>query len=289
MNIKKFRSRINEDLNGALLQPSSNAAEEAKRMGLKYVGFGRYEDPRTQQVTHIVQNDRLVPFKAAVRTGSYKQQNSDDMGNFSKAIAPVTEKIAEMLKSSFDPSSYSDQELDAVQDYTEEGFFDINQKLYSLPVGISADDIEPEYDGDRTYEKIQALDSMMAKSSAPIDFITYTSLSKEYSLDDFKPGTTFQFKGFRSTSINPYTGIDYNPRSTATSNRVIYALQIKIPKGSRGAYVDDISANPGEHEYILPRGSMIKVNGGPQKIVGSNAQWNINNQEIYFFDCELVG
>jgi len=55
--LKKFSQFMHEDFNAALQEPSSPAAAEAKKLGLQYVGFGRYEDPNTQQITHVVQND----------------------------------------------------------------------------------------------------------------------------------------------------------------------------------------------------------------------------------------
>jgi hypothetical protein len=74
--MKKFKDFLSEDLSGALVEPQSNASKQAKQLGLTYVGFGRYEDPKTRQITHIVQNDRLVPFSKAVKTNTFHQSNA---------------------------------------------------------------------------------------------------------------------------------------------------------------------------------------------------------------------
>jgi len=65
-------------------------------------------------------------------------------------------------------------------------------------------------------------------------------------------------------------------------------LQIKIPKGSKGMFVEDFSANPGESEFLLPRGSKVKVVSGPNKLVGSNAYTGSSGLEVLYFDCVLV-
>ena len=53
-------------------------------------------------------------------------------------------------------------------------------------------------------------------------------------------------------------------------------------------YVDDYSATPGEAEFLLPRGTAIKITGGPSKLVGSNKYSNEMNHEVVFFNAEIV-
>ena len=63
MEISNFKSFLNEKLSDEMMkEPSSEAAKQAKKMNLNYVGFGRYTD-RTGQVKYIVKNDKLYPFK----------------------------------------------------------------------------------------------------------------------------------------------------------------------------------------------------------------------------------
>lgn len=287
--IKKFRSRLTEDLNAALVEPTTPAAKQAKQLGLQYVGFGRYEDPRTGQVSHIVQNDRLVPFNAAVRTKTYQQQQADDITGFSASLTPNLEQLNSSLTQAYDPGMFSNDELDTIAEYTDSAFFDINDKLYALPLGTPSDQIVPQYDGDRIPQYVAAMDSAMSKTQAPEAFVVYTALGKEYNLDDFKVGSQFAFKGFRSTTINTNIALNYNPRvADSGAKRTIYALQINVPAGAQGIYVEDISRNPGENEFILPRGSRLQIKSGPNKIVGSNANFNTNSHEVYFYNCDLV-
>jgi hypothetical protein len=287
--MKKFNQYIKEDLGGALVEPKSASAEQAKQLGLVYVGFGRYEDPRTQQVTHIVQNDRLVPFSKAMKTNTFKQQSSDDYGNYVKGMMPDIQQNHSELSSYYMPENYEDNELDAIEAYTGIDFLDMNDKLYTLPVGIPADQIQPEFEGDDIGQKIAALDSALDKVAAPKDFITYTGLDTSYNVEDFVPGRVFRFKGFRSTSLNTNIALNYNSRVNVTSGRKqTILLQIRVKKGSKGMYVDEFSVNPGESEYLLPRGSKVRIKGGPNKLIGSNAYSQDPNLEVLYFDCDLV-
>jgi len=287
--MKKFNEYLSEDLNGALVEPKSASAAEAKRLGLTYVGFGRYEDPQTQQITHIVQNDRLVPFSKAMKTNTFKQQSSDDYGSYVKNLMPEINQTHQELSNFYMPENYNDDELDAVQAYTGIDFLDINDKLYTLPAGISAEQIQPEFEGDNIGSKVAALDSALQKVTAPKDFLVYTGLSSEYNVTDFKPGQIFKFKGYRSTSVNANIALNYNSRvNKTTSRRQTVLLQINIKKGSSGMYVDDFSSNPGESEYLLPRATKVRIKSGPNKLVGSNAYSQDPNLEVVYFDCDLV-
>jgi hypothetical protein len=51
---------LTEDIGKALKEPFSKASEEAKRLGLRYYGFGRYGDPKTHQITHYVDKGELI-------------------------------------------------------------------------------------------------------------------------------------------------------------------------------------------------------------------------------------
>jgi hypothetical protein len=54
---------LNESLVKAIKsEPKTAAAQQAKKMGLTYVGFGRYAD-KTGNVAYIVQDEKLIPFK----------------------------------------------------------------------------------------------------------------------------------------------------------------------------------------------------------------------------------
>lgn len=287
--MKKFGEFLYEDLSGALVEPKSKSSQEAARLGLTYVGFGRYEDPKTGQITHVVQNDRLVPFNKAVKSNSFKSTSSDDFGSYNKNLKPDIEQNHADLVNHYVPEKYDENELAAIESYTGEDYLDINEKLYSLPTGIPANQIEPEFSDDDLPSKIAFLDSALNKSTAPKEFLTYISLGDGYKVEDFTPGQKVRFKGYRSTTINPNIALNFGGQTSGQNRRgQTIVIQLLVKKGAKGMYVDDYSSTPGEGEFLLPRGSVVKITSAPNKLVGSNGYSGEMNHQVIFFNAELV-
>jgi hypothetical protein len=279
--------KIFEDLNIAKQEVPGKAAQQAKQKKLVHVGFGRYADSKSQQVTHISLNDNLVPFNTGVRTNTFMTNNMDDYGNFGQAVSDVTQQVHQTLIQTYSPEHYDDMQLDAIYTFTNGGYVDINNRLSILPTGISPKRIERNAPDDTFPELVDSLDSAMKKSRAPIDFITYMALGSEYNVADFAPGVTFQLKTFRDTSINISTII-----TSATQKQTSFAgrdslviLQLNIKKNSKGMYISDYSSTPEECEFLLPRGTRIEIVSGPNTLVGSDAISGNMNLEVVYFDC----
>ena len=279
--MRKFKEYVTEDLNLAKKEPSSAAAKEAKTLNLQYVSFGRYADPKTGQVTHIVKNGHLVPFNKAVKTNSYKETNTDDWGNFTKEMKPQKEEHHANLSKLYDGTKYSGEELDAIKNWTDVDFFHITPALNKLPTGIPAEEIQPESPTVDIGPTVAALDKAMGRIKTDTPMIVYTALSGSYNVDDIQPGKTFEFKSFRSTTLDLAQALRMNKDSKGNS----LIIQIRIDKGSPGIYVDDMSTNPGENEFLLNRGSQVKIVAGPDKLTGAQQQ---GNHEVMYFDSELT-
>ena len=272
--------KLREDLNVAATEPAgSPAAQEAARLGLQYVGFGRYEDPRTGQVTHIVQNDQLVPYQKAIQTNTYNQENSNDLGNYAGEMSQSEEDLHAALLQEYSTANFSDDELDAIREFTAGAYLDVNERLYNLPAGIPSEEVQPESVNDIIPSMIESLDSALSKNQTQASFVVYSSLGS-YDITQFKPNSSFVFKGYRPTTISLS-----NSLAMLQEQKNPIVLQIKVPVGSNGAYVDDYSASPGENEFVLPRASRVKVVSGPNKLVGSITG---NRKNIFYFNCELV-
>jgi hypothetical protein len=226
-----------------------------------------------------------VPFNKAVKTNSFKQENIDDYGRYVNNLRPEIEQNHAYLNQYYVPENYDERELAAIESYTGGTYVDINNKLSSLPTGIPADQIQADYLDDQLPSIIEALDSAVNKVPAPRDFLTYVSLNQNYNPMDFNPGQTFRFKGFRSTSIDP--GVALNFANGANQGQTVM-LQILVKKGTRGMYVDEYSASPGEAEFLLPRGSAVKITSGPSKLVGSNKYSNEINHPVVFFNANKM-
>lgn len=270
---------IKEDLNYAAKEFSSQAAAQAKQLGLVYVGFGRYEDPRTKQITHVVMNGQLVPFQKAIKTNEYRTELSDDIGNLTSTISPEVELTNQVLSQAYGPNSYDENELAAIQDFSSQSYADINDLLSKFPAGTPVKQIMPDGPDDTRLNTIAALDSAVKRVRSPIEFIAYTKVSDGNKSSDIIPGTQIKFKGFRNTSISLQNVLDEKSEPSSI------LLQIRVKKNSRGIFTFQFSQNPDEAEFILPRGTKLEVLSGPTKLVGSDAQSGGKNKEIYYYDC----
>lgn len=81
--------RLIEDIIERFVREEGNAAQQAKQMGLVSKGWGRWADPRTDQITHKTDGDRLVPVEPAAEEPE-GQQTGDQ---------PDLDQVAKDLKS----------------------------------------------------------------------------------------------------------------------------------------------------------------------------------------------
>lgn len=274
--MKSYIDHIREDLNIAKAEVSGIAAKQAKDLGLEYVGFGRYADPKTGQVSYIVKDDKLVPFSKAVKTNDYAQNRSDDFGTMSKAQGKDNEDILAVLSKTYDAMKYDETQLDAIKWWTDTGYYEAGDMLSGMPTGVDSKQLQPGGPQDSSPAMIQALDSAMKKVLTPSEIIVFSAIDAG---EELAPGVSFITKGFRSTTLSM-------EHALATGAPTI--LQIYVPPKKPGVYADDMSVNPGEHEFILPRGTKLKVTGGPNKLVGSDAQTPDQHKEINYYTCSLV-
>lgn len=285
--LKKFSNFVAEDLNMVLDQQPSKAGEEAKKRHLTHVGFGRYED-KSGQVTHMVQDDKLVPFKKVVKTNTYKTGSADDIGTYSAMMAQPAAELGAALAKHYGVEHYGEDELTAVQNFTQTGYHDINTKLNGLKPGIGGYRLQPDFDGDPTPQMVKLMDSAVSKRETPDNMWVYSKLGDDMASNMYNPGTQITFKGFRSTSIHPGVPINLPAGVNPGGRKQTSIFQIMVPKGSKGMYADHISATPGEHEFILPRASKIRILEGPNKVMGTNPTVNARGQDIYYYNAELV-
>lgn len=279
---------IKEDLNLLRQQdPNSEATLQANELGLSYVGFRRYEDPSTKQITHIDVNGKLTPFKKEIKTNRFKANHGDDLSNYNAFVSPEIEQLHTLLIEKYPPERFDEDELDALYMYTDGGYVDINQRLSELPAGVPSKEIEPRNFDDRIVNVIDSLDSALKKGRAPLDFITYMKLNGDYNFNDFLPGRTFIFKGYKDTSINLYTVINSseNTNKSPAGRNMALVLQIRVRKNSRGLYIANYSSMADDYEFLLPRNTVLEVLQAPMPLVGSNALTDDLNLEILYVDC----
>lgn len=278
----KFFEHLKESLADEIKkQPSGGAAWHAKRLNLKYMGFGRYVG-KDGKVLYVVHDDKLVPFKGAdvIQKEFSKVKNKpkeapkpsggapkkpiedpkkelntaatilnkrgrEDQKILKKKDAEV-EKTHRQLSAFAKTQVFSDDEKYAIDQYMLSGAIDVNRYLYKgYDEGI--DNQQAEY----ISKVIQHLDTAINQSEIPFDYSSYTGLSSRYNPEDFKLGGEYVFRGYVSTSLSHKTAIEgfagikskTKSKTTGVSGKKV-VLQIDHKKGQRGIYVShDESVN----------------------------------------------
>lgn len=307
--MKKFEEYIAESLAAEVKsEPKTNASKEARRLGLTYVGFGRYTD-KTGKVAYLVDNDRLVPYKSREEVQSMyaktvaspgqkqdpKQAKSNDAIAYNKILNSREKQDSQIVKQKtedmqilnqqlynfYKPNMFDENELGALQWYTEDGYEVINPYLYK-----GHDEGTSQEQADDIDNTIAAIDSAFEDTEAPFAYTVYSGLSSRYRPEKLKPGNDYIFRGYVSTSIDFTTAVDSFADADMSDSPVV--LQIEIAKGQKSIYVDPISSNGGEGETLLPRGSKVKIISGPHKIGDELIASNPSGATIHLFHCQLI-
>lgn len=84
------------------------------------------------------------------------------------------------------------------------------------------------------------------------DTVMHRGINDATLIKELQPGDVFKDDGFTSTTISA----DVTDMFTVGGGAKMHIL---VPKGSEGAYIEALSGNPIELEYILPLGSHFKV------------------------------
>src|SRR5207344_544296 len=186
-------------------EPSSEAAVEAKKLGLSYGGFGRYMD-RTGEVKFIVVNKKLVPFTplgddAPKKKPAAPKKKAD--GTPVQQLSPEEEEKKEMRKSEsafrrmeidankakrqhkkealethaklvqmYRPDYFNQDELNALHSYAASDFAHLNRYLYR--------GFDPTTDvntAQNIVAEVETLDAAFENAGAPFDYTIYTGLS----------------------------------------------------------------------------------------------------------------
>lgn len=144
----------------------------------------------------------------------------------------------------------TEEEERGVRIYTGSTYQSMNAYLRGIK---TAEDV-----GERIVEYVDWCASALEKASTPRDMIVRRgdnyNMLKDLGVDFSKgnleniKGSLVESKAFLSTSPDPRGGFDKD---------IEYV--IKVPKGSQGMYVDSISQNEGEEEFLLNRGGKFIV------------------------------
>ena len=264
MTIKKFSEFLGEDFNALVTDPDEQTASHAKRLGVKNVGFGKYED-KTGKITHRSVNGKLTSSDKASLSNSSAAANSS-IASLTKTFGKQTKEIHNLLLQTYIPDAYSSQELEAIKTYTDRAYVDINSELNNLE----------NIDNDELLGYVQNIDSALEKGKTPAPFNVFFVLDGEGVSQQLQPGMVIQVSGYRSTTINPDIVLQHSQQAS-----IPIIMQVAVPVKSAGMYIEDYSVSPEEFEFVLPRGSTIRIDSSPKKIAADEG-------DIVFYSCTLV-
>lgn len=167
-------------------EPRSKAAQDAKRLGLTYMGFGRYAD-RKGKVTFIVHNNRLVPFKTrdelySMETKAYDIED-DAYGIKTDASIETDPKKKMALKKKADDAK---RKADEVRRKADEIGKIVNQRE-RIDQNIM---IKKFDDIDKTDRQLKKFYHSQVFSDDEVKAI------REYTADMFKPVNQYLYNGF---------------------------------------------------------------------------------------------
>lgn len=110
---------------------------------------------------------------------------------------------------------------------------------------------------------IANMDKAVGRNKLGHDLHTYSGVT-------FHPGKLaakhpeghLHLPAYTSTSIDKETAHGF---ATGDENEETHVMHFHLKKGQAGKYAEPHSANKGEHEFIMPRGTTVKVNPKPDK------------------------
>jgi hypothetical protein len=298
--VLKFKDHLTESLASEVKrEPKTDAAVQAKKLGLKYMGFGRYSG-KDGKVSYIVHNDKLTPFKGAdvlqkdfakakeekekPKPAAAKPKPSkgkpakkappkpDPMKEVEKATAMLQQRQTQdqdLLKKKEQEQEKTHRQLSAyskTQVFSDEETNAIDQYMLAGAIDVNRYLYKGYDEGtdNQTAEYIQNvithLDSAMEQSQIPFDYSSYTGLSARYKPEDFKLGETYVFRGYVSTSLSHKTAIE---GFAATQPTAKGAKPKKAAAGGGGKVVLQIDHKKGQRGIYVSHDN--SVNQGDEK------------------------
>lgn len=302
----RYEDYLKESLAAQIMQqPKSSILLQAEKLGLTYVGFGRFADNQGT-VTYMVNKNKLVPYEN--QQDAYANYNKASMGGNNekaaelkkqadeytdilydrteadqKAMSSESQMIMQVdaaLKQYYNQSMFDSMEINTILDFITADFEPLNLYLYQ-----GFDPGTDQQTADNMTQAISELDTLIEDSQAPFNYSVYTCLSPRYNPSDIKAGETYLFRGYISTSL------DYNVCIEAAIKEMqaqsITLLQIDLMQGQRSIYTEAFTES-GELETILPRGLKIGIVSGPHSIPSDVIMGQGSQIPVTLFYCQLI-
>ena len=147
-------------------------------------------------------------------------------------------------------------DITAISDYTGTYYSSLNNWLRRDRMSTSSRYYSPR-DSVRIRDGLDR--SLDTPGGTPEDIVVTRNSKVRWNdpMQQLQPGDVFEDAGYMSSSLEPNWGSFES--STSPGATLSYKLIVKVPKGSRGMYINPFSNFASEEEFLFPRNSRLLV------------------------------
>lgn len=125
--------------------------------------------------------------------------------------------------------------------------------------------------GDRVHvptdeHNMKTMDEALHVHAAPHDLVTYSGMGEDHG-HTVATNDRVHHPAYLSSSLNPTLALGFAGHQTHGWDTVSHMMKIHVPAGHPGAYVEHLTRNRNEHEFILPRNTTLRIDHSKRELV----------------------
>jgi hypothetical protein len=167
------------------------------------------------------------------------------------------------------------KDVDHVKSYTRDSSY-LNRHLYNRHVDGE------KHDDEVRGINIKAMDKAVTRNKLKHDMHVYSGVTwHPGNVAKQHPDRHVHLPAYTSTSIDKQTAHSF---ATGDENNQQHVIHFHLKKGQAGKYVEHHTENPGEHEFILPRNTTIKIHPKADRYYD-----HVSDTETHVWHAHVVG
>jgi hypothetical protein len=210
-----------------------------------------------QLVAHIKQHQEKLPTESHPEKPWYAhdaaQTTIDKMRNSS--LHEDSDKLEKHY------SQWTPTHSKTIQSYTAGPFRNVNTRI----LHGETTDID--------HYSMHHMDEALKVHRTPAPMTVYSGVNSDHA-QDILHSDKVHHPAYLSTSLSFHTA-DCFGKDTHFKPREIHrhVLQIHVPEGHPGGYVEHVTMVPQEHEFIMPRDSVLKIDHSKRQTLSQDTPW----------------
>jgi hypothetical protein len=181
---------------------------------------------------------------------------------------PNIDKLEENLAkhySKFDPAHIA-----RIRSYTSNSEYnkynDVDSTNYSFRY-INRRILNGKFHPDDDY-RMKSMDEVLNVHKTPHPLTVYSGVAVNHA-EEVLHSDKVRHSAYLSTSLSPGTAMSFseNYRTAVPKENDRHILQIHLPEGHPGAYIDHHSSCNGEQEFVLPRETVLKIDHSKRQMM----------------------